>query len=156
MPKFRNGERIEIQNIVADLSIKRIPDSLIVKYIFNQTGKTISTRSLRYIRQRIKKESFKWYSQLREGQYEYLHEFKERINEIIDLQRQHHEIIIRNQDRPGILQTSLIELHKLNVTLSNYYDIAPYIVSNIGNINNNNDNPISIKSEDKEETTIIV
>jgi hypothetical protein len=30
VPKFRNGETIEIQNIVADLSIKRIRYSLIV------------------------------------------------------------------------------------------------------------------------------
>ena len=41
-----------------------------------------------------KERIYKWYSQLREGEYEYLHEFKERINEIVDLQRMHHEIIL--------------------------------------------------------------
>ena len=30
---------------------------------------------------------------MREGQYEYIHEFKERINEILWLQKKHHEII---------------------------------------------------------------
>ena len=30
---------------------------------------------------------------MREGQYEYIHEFKERINEILSLQKKHHQII---------------------------------------------------------------
>jgi superfamily I DNA/RNA helicase len=131
VPKFTNQERIEIQSIVANLSIKRIPEDMIIKHIFNQTGKSISLKSLYNIRQRIKKESYDWYSKLREGEFEYLHEFKERINEIVDLQRMHHEIIIRNDNdkvyNPAIIQTSLAELHKLNITLSNYFDVAPAI-----------------------------
>jgi hypothetical protein len=95
MPKFDSRERTEIESIVASLTIKRVPDSLILKHIFNQTGQTIAQRTLCNIRQRIKRDSHKWYSQLREGEFEYLHEFKERINEIVDLQRMHHEIIIK-------------------------------------------------------------
>jgi len=145
VPKFRSSERIQIQNIVAELTIKRLPDSLITQYIFNKTGKTISTRSLRNIRQRIKRDSYKWYKALREGEYEYLHEFKERINEIVDLQKQHNEIIIKYKDNPTIVQTSLAELHKLSITLSNLYDVAPTI-----NIGNKNDNSLSIPQQDKE------
>lgn len=100
---------------------------MIIKHIFNQTGTSISRKTLWNIRQRLKKESYDWYSELREGEYEYLHEFKERINEIVDLQRQHHEIISKNQHNPSIVQTSLAELHKLNITLSNYFDVAPFI-----------------------------
>ena len=29
---------------------------------------------------------------MREGEYEYIHEFRERINEILDLQKRHYEI----------------------------------------------------------------
>ena len=90
-------------------------------------GHTVSRMMLWNIRQRLKKESYEWYSKLREGEYEYLHEFKERINEIVDLQRQHHEIMLRNQENLSIVQTSLAELHKLNITLSNYFDVAPSI-----------------------------
>ena len=83
------------------------------------------------IRQRLKRDSYKWYKTLREGEFEYLHEFKERINEIVDLQRMHHKIISRNDNdsvyNPAIIQTSLAELHKLNITLSNYFDVAPAI-----------------------------
>jgi len=113
VPKFRNGERTEIESIVASLTIKRIPDSLILKHIFNQTGKTLTKRSLWNIRQRLKRDSYRWYETLREGEYEYLHEFKERVNEIVDLQRMHHEIISRNDNdkvyNPSIVQTSLAE-----------------------------------------------
>ena len=45
----------------------------------------------------------------------------------MDLQQQHHEIILRNQGRPSIVQTSLAELHRLNITLSNYISVAPSI-----------------------------
>ena len=65
---------------------------------------------------------------MREGEYEYIHEFKERINEIIDLQKKHHEIILRNEHNPQIQQTSLAELHRLSITLSNLYDVAPTII----------------------------
>lgn len=129
MTKFTAKERIEIQNVVANLTIMRIHDDLIMQQIKNTTGKTITRMTLYNIRQRIKKESAKWYSQLRESQYSYIHEFKERINEIVDLQKRHYKIIEDNASNPGIQQTSLAALHKLNVTLSNYYDIVPYLTA---------------------------
>ena len=36
-------------------------------------------------------------------------------------------MIDNNKDNPQIQQTSLAELHKLNITLSNYFDVAPGI-----------------------------
>jgi hypothetical protein len=54
---------------------------------------------------------------MREGEYEYIHEFKERIDEILALQRKHHQIINKNEDNPSIQQASLRELHALNITL---------------------------------------
>lgn len=126
MPKFTASERVLIQNIVCNLSIKRIPDNEIIKEVYEQTKKTISKVTLFNVRKRIKKESAKWYSQLRQ-EYEYIHEFKERINEIVDLQKRHYKIIEDNANNPSVQQTSLAELHKLNITLSNYFDVAPSI-----------------------------
>ena len=85
--KFNAEERALIKSIVAMLTIKRIPDSDIIKNVFDQTNKTISKQALNDIRNRIKRESYKWYKTMREGEYEYIHEFKERINEILDLQK---------------------------------------------------------------------
>ena len=64
---------------------------------------------------------------MREGQFEYIHEFKERIDEILCLQKKHHDIIDNNPN-PAVQQTSLAELHRLNITLSNYFDVAPDII----------------------------
>ena len=75
------------------LTIKRIPDNEIIKSIYDQTNKTISKQALNSIRNRIKRDSYHWYKTMREGNYEYIHEFKERINEILDLQRRHYEIV---------------------------------------------------------------
>ena len=65
---------------------------------------------------------------MREGQYEYIHEFKERINEILSLQKLHHEIIDSPTEPTTVKQTSMAELHRLNITLSNYFDVAPDII----------------------------
>lgn len=66
---------------------------------------------------------------MREGQYEYLHESKERINEIMDLQKRHHEIIDNDREPTTVKQASLAELHRLSITLSNLYDVAPTIIN---------------------------
>ena len=49
---------------------------------------------------------------MRQGQFEYIHEFKERINEILWLQKKHHDIIDNNPN-PSVQQTSLAELHQI-------------------------------------------
>ena len=64
---------------------------------------------------------------MQQGQFEYIHEFKERIGEILWLQKKHHDIIDNNPN-PSVQQTSLAELHRLNITLSNYFDVAPDII----------------------------
>lgn len=134
MAKFTAEERRIVDGIVASLSIERIPDTEIIEEIKRLTNKDkISRQSLYKIRQRIKKESAKWYSQLKESRYDYIHEFKERINEIVDLQKRHYKIIEDNANNPSVQQASLAELHKLNITLSNYFDVAPSISNGINN-----------------------
>jgi hypothetical protein len=156
MSKFTSVEKNQIKNIVALMSIKRIPDLEIIKSIFDQTNKTMTVRNLTRVKQQIKKESLNWYKKLREGEYEYLYEFKERIDEITNLQKKHHEIIDSPTEPTTIKQTSLVELHKPSITLSNLYDVAPTIIG-LGN-----DAAISIASEvktgstERERTAIIV
>jgi hypothetical protein len=84
---------------------------------------------------------------MREGEFEYLYEFKERINEIMFLQKKHHQIVMRNEDNPQVQQTSLAELHRLSITLSNLYDVAPTIIGVGPNAT------ISITPETKSSTT---
>ena len=100
MSKFLKGEKAIVKSIVANLTIKRIPDNDIINNIFEVTNKTITLRYLSKLRQQIKRESYKWYKTMREGEYEYIHEFRERINEIISLQKKHHQIIDNNEDNP--------------------------------------------------------
>ncbi|HEX7179765.1 MAG TPA: hypothetical protein VF220_08565 [Nitrososphaeraceae archaeon] len=128
MSKFLKGEKALVKSIVANLTIKRIPDNDIIRNIFEQTDKTITLRYLSKLRQQIKRESFKWYKTMREGEYEYIHEFRERMNEILFLQKKHHGIIDNNEHNQQIQQTSLAELHRLSITLSNLYDVAPTMI----------------------------
>jgi hypothetical protein len=147
MGKFTNEERPIVKSIITTLTIKRIPDNEIIKEIHDQTNKTITTRALYDLKQSIKKESYHWYKTMREGQYEYIHEFKERISEILFLQRKHYQIIDNNGHNPTVQQTSLAELHRLSITLSNLYDVAPTIIG-VGK-----DASISITPETKSSTS---
>ena len=107
--KFTVAQREQIKNIVATLSLKRLSDKEIIKEIELLTGNQVSREYIYKVKQLIKKESFKWYTTLRNSHYEYLHEFKERINEIYWLQQKHHEIIKDNEHSPSIQQASLNE-----------------------------------------------
>ena len=100
MSKYTAAERRFVKSIVATLTIKRIPDPEIKKEIERQTNKTLSKSGLYYVRQSIKKESYRWYKTMREGEYEYIHEFKERINEILSCKRSTMQIIDNNEHNP--------------------------------------------------------
>ena len=129
MPKFRSDERAYIKNIVANCTITRQSDNDIIKEIERQIGKSISLKQIYNIRQSIKKESFDWYRDLQQGKYEYIHQFRTRIREVLDLQKRHYSIV-NNPSMPiHVKQLSLFELHKLNITLANYYDVAPEIIN---------------------------
>ena len=80
------------------------------------TKKQYQEMQLYNVRQQIKKDSYQWYNTLRQDQYAYIHEYKERIDEILSLQQMHHNIIENNKHNPQIQQTSLAELHKLSIT----------------------------------------
>ena len=68
---------------------------------------------------------------MREGEYE--SEFRERINEILDLQKTHYEIADSPTVPIPIKQASLFELHKLSITMGNLFDVAPFITNSISN-----------------------
>ena len=114
-----------IKSIVAMLTITRIPNCEIIQEVYKQTKKTISDQSLCNIRDRIKRDSYQWYKTMPEGEYEYIHEFRERINEILDLQKRHYAIADSPTVPIPIKQASLFELHKLCVTPSNLFDVIP-------------------------------
>ena len=78
-----SAERILVKSIIASLSIKRIPEQDIIDEVYRQTKKTLTKSGMFYIRKDIKKESYHWYKTMREGQCEFIHEFRERINEIL-------------------------------------------------------------------------
>lgn len=129
--KYTLGERTLIKNIVASLAIKKTSNNEIIKEIYQKTNKTVTRKEIYNVRQRIKKDSYQWFKTLREGQYEYIKEFKERIEELLWMQVKHHNIIDKNQNNPQLQQISLAELERMNKTLSNYFEVAPGIVNGI-------------------------
>lgn len=123
--------------IVNLYSLKRFTNEEIIKKIFEETKEKVTSVYISQVRQTIKKEAAKWYQSVRENEFEYIYQFKERIEEIIWLQKKHYDIIVDAEGEGDYetVQTSLAELHRLNVTLSNYYDVAPAIMVDHNNKN---------------------
>ena len=148
MAKFTNGERHLVKELIAIHSLKHLSDKEIIEIIFQHTNKMITDRALYDLRQSIKRDSFQWFNTLRQDRYAYIHEYKERINEITDLQKKVHEIIDKNEHNPQIQLTAIGELHKLNITLSNYVEIIPNIIGN-----NSNGSTVPTNPQDKTIST---
>ena len=74
------------------MSLRRFSEQEIIDEIYNITKKTLTNSGLFRIKQLIKKDSYYWLKTMRQDQYAYIHEFKERINEILDLQKKHNEM----------------------------------------------------------------
>ena len=89
------------------------------------------------------------YNTLRQDQYSYIHEYKERIDELLSLQQIHHNIIENNKHNPQIQQTSLAELHKISISLSNFYDVASDIINHATTIPKVPENKISTEESDE-------
>ena len=57
MPKFNASERTLIKDIVARLTIKRLPDSEIIAEVRRQTNQTITKQSICNVRHRYTDKS---------------------------------------------------------------------------------------------------
>ena len=101
-----------------------------MQQIERQTGQSITRNGIYKIRQQIKKESHDWFKLMRQDQFAYLHEFKSRIEEIESLQKKANQIIDKNEHNPQIQLSAISELHKLNITLSNYIEVLPTVINN--------------------------
>jgi hypothetical protein len=153
MSKYTVAERQTVKSIITSLSIKRIPTEQILDEVFRQTGKRLSRSGLFRIKQSIKKDSYQWYEKLREGQFDYIYEFNQRVAEITDLQKRHYEIADSPKESTTVKQASLAELHRLNITLSNYFDVAPSIIQ-VG-VANKIGNSIPTAQQDNKDDIIV-
>ena len=150
MSKYTYAERELIKDIIATLTIKRIPEPEILQEVYRLTNKTKSHTYLYRLKESIKKDSYRWYSKMRESQYEYIHQFKECMNEILDLQRQHHEIIKETRN-PTIKQVSLAELHRLNITRANYLDVLPSIIGDNASISKTSSTEVKDQQREQQQ-----
>jgi len=135
MAKYSFAEREFIKSLIAAASIKRLTDKEIIEDIqkhFPDRG-AVTRNYLTKMRTSIKKQSYQWFNEMRQGKYDYIHTFRERMNEIIDLQKWHQNIINDNKLPISVKQVSAIELHKLNLSLANYLDVLPSIIGSQNN-----------------------
>jgi len=60
VPKFTNAKKALVKSIMTNLTIKRIPESQIIKEVYKLTNKTITRRILYNLRQQIKFKPLGW------------------------------------------------------------------------------------------------
>ena len=80
---LRTTEWTLINSMVAVYQLRKYQMLRLLIKIYRQINRTITRTGLFYVRKQIKNDSYHWYETMREGEYEYIHEFKERISEIL-------------------------------------------------------------------------
>lgn len=153
MPKFTAAERNQIQSIVATLSIKRIPDVEIIEEINQKLKKTIGPRELYNVRQRIEKESYKWYTELRDDSYAYLSTYKNRIDSFFSYQNKLHEIINKSRNKPEIQIKAISELVRIEMSVYNTYKDLAGLNFNFGELDCHS-KPGGVEDEDEDEDEV--
>ena len=70
--KYTNAEGALVKSIVGSLTIKRVPESEIIKEVYKQTNKTISRSGIYNVKQQIKRDSFKWYQTEEQEEWDFI------------------------------------------------------------------------------------
>jgi hypothetical protein len=108
-----------------------------IQEFFKDKGIEIDGSTIARIRNNTAKRAERWYAELRKSRYLYIAHQKERIDTLYKAENKLW-IIANDQEAERTEQVkALSEIHKIEITLSNLYDIVRYLTSTFGRSTNN-------------------
>ena len=78
--KRSKSEQEYVKSLIHNLSLQRLTDQEIVDYLHNEKGIEIARTTVNATRNRIERSAEKWYIDLRNSNYRYLAQYKQRID----------------------------------------------------------------------------
>jgi hypothetical protein len=133
MKKFTNLQKEVFKRLVLDCILQRLTTEEALEYI-NPKLKAkydieIGGDYFRHVKMDLRRDSQKELDHLRKNRLSYMNQlFIERADEIKAMQRKLWEIITYNQeDKPDVAIRSISELHKISQSLSQMYEMLPFL-----------------------------
>lgn len=141
--KLTRNQRDHLRQLVQESQLKRLTAMEGVQYVNQKLGIPIGVEYYNKIKGDIKKNVGKRIEILQKDRYAYHAKFFERIDELKSYQKDLHEIIKKNSDKPHIQRACMTELRELTISLSNLYLLFPDLLP----VQFVNDSHIIIKRE---------
>ena len=115
--KLTKSDKEYIKGLVHNLALQRLTDQEITEHLQSK-GMNIARSTVCTIRNKIEKESEKWYVELRESRCKYLATYKERLDSLMSYQRKLNnivEICTSNNIYHDTVIKAISELHKIEL-----------------------------------------
>jgi post-segregation antitoxin (ccd killing protein) len=129
--KLTKSDKEYIKGLVQNLALQRLTDQEITEHLQSK-GMDIARSTVCTIRNKIEKESEKWYVELRESRCKYLATYKERLDSLMSYQRKLNKIVeicTTNNIYHDTVIKAISELHKIELSIFNIWKQLPVIPS---------------------------
>jgi hypothetical protein len=130
--KRTKSESVYINAIIQNLSLQRLTDQEIVDHLHNEKQIEIARSTVTNTRNRMEKESAKWYTELKQSTSKYIAAYKQRIDSLFSYQKKLHEIIAATK-RDEVKIRAISELHAIEIDVFNLWKQLPNLDIDIVN-----------------------
>lgn len=155
MSRFTLEQRQKIKSLVLEGVCQHKTTGDIRQYIKENTGFEISEAETKRYRQTLRKEAHQWITVLAKSKYEYIAEYRQRIQEVENNQKELWRLYYDSRSSNELERQCQMDLAKLSSMLMDMYDAMPIVneivrrKSFIDNEMSNGDNSIdSISTAD--------
>ena len=129
--KLTKSDKEYVKGLIHNLALQRLTNQEITEHLQSK-GLDIARSTVCTIRNKIEKETEKWYIELRESRYRYLATYKERLDSLMSYKRKLNnivEICTSNSIYHDTVIKAISELHKIELSIFNIWKQLPVISS---------------------------
>jgi hypothetical protein len=158
--RFTVEQRRKIKSLVLEGVCQHKTTEDIRQYIKENIGFEISEAETKRYRQTLRKEAHQWIIILAKSKYEYIAEYRQRIQEVENNQKELWKLYYDNRSSSELKRQCQMDLARLSSMLMDMYDAMPIVNeiirrksiiedSNSGNDNNSVDSLVSTNAYNK-------
>ena len=127
MPKFTKSERERLRQIVLHCNIQRVSNKETLNTIYKELGINIKLAYLVKLKRRIRDEAGEWIDTLTKGKYDYIAEYKARIDEMQNIVKERYKLFQDPNTKPYLKNEILTELRNDTLAITDLYQSTPIL-----------------------------
>jgi hypothetical protein len=113
-----------VKAIVHQLSLQRLSDGEIVDYLAKEKGIVLAKCRVNQIKNGIAREAARWYIELKQSQYKYIANYKERLDSLLSYQKILNDIV-KTTKREDIKIKAVSACHSIEMDIFNLWKQLP-------------------------------